>query len=51
MERDELLRGKHNGRKRIYTLTQYGAETARAILKARDGILKFMSMIFHKKGV
>jgi len=51
MERDELLRGKQNGRKRIYTLTQYGAETARTILKARDGILKFMSMIFHKKGI
>jgi DNA-binding PadR family transcriptional regulator len=48
MERDGLLRGKQNGRKRLYTLTQYGAETAKAIFNAKDRILNFMSMIIQK---
>jgi len=45
MERDGLLRGKRNGRKRVYTLTRRGAETVRVILNARQRILKFMSMV------
>ena len=36
MEREGLLRGEQNGRKRIYALTQYGAETARAILTEKS---------------
>jgi len=50
MERKGLLRGKQNGRKRIYALTQQGAETAKAILNGRDRILNFMSMILQKNG-
>jgi len=48
MERNGLLRGKQNGRKRIYTLTQQGAETAKAILNGKDRIINFMSMILQK---
>ena len=46
MERKGLLRGKHSGKKRVYTLTWYGKEVARAILNGKDRILKFISMIF-----
>ena len=50
MERDGLLIGKQNGRKRLYTLTQYGAETAKAIFNAKDRILNFMSVTIQKNG-
>jgi DNA-binding PadR family transcriptional regulator len=50
MERKGLLRGKQNGRKRIYALTQHGAETAKAIINGKDRILNFMSMILQKNG-
>jgi len=49
MEREGLLRGEQNGRKRIYTLTQHGAETARAILNGKDRILNFVAMILPEK--
>jgi len=48
MEREGLLRGEQNGRKRIYALTRHGAETARAILNGRDRILNFIAMILQK---
>jgi DNA-binding PadR family transcriptional regulator len=48
MERKGLLRGKQNERKRIYSLTQQGVETARAILNGRDRIINFASMIMQK---
>ena len=48
MEREGLLRGEQNGRKRIYTLTQHGVETARAVLNGKDRILNFMSMILQE---
>jgi len=32
MEKRGLLRGKQNGKKRVYTLTKHGAETAKAII-------------------
>lgn len=50
MERNGLLRGRQNGRKRVYNLTQYGAETAETILNGKDRIVKFMSMIIQKNG-
>jgi len=48
MERDGLLKGKRKGKKRLYTLTQHGAETAKALLNAKDRILNFMSTIIQK---
>lgn len=45
MERNGLLRGHQNGRKRVYTLSQYGAETAKVILNGKDRIIEFMSRI------
>jgi DNA-binding PadR family transcriptional regulator len=48
MERKGLLSGKQNGRKRVYTLTQQGVETARAILNGRDRIINFASMIMQE---
>lgn len=48
MERDGLLKGKRKGKKRVYTITPHGAETAKAILNAKDRILNFMSMIIQK---
>ena len=51
MERDGLLRGKQNGRKRVYTLTQEGEETAKIVFNAEDTIVRFMSMVLHKNGV
>jgi len=50
MERNGLLRGKQNGRKRLYTMTQHGKETAKAIFNGKDRIIKFMSMIIQKSG-
>ena len=45
MEREGLLRGKHNGRKRVYTLTQEGEEMAKIIFNAEDRIVRFMSIV------
>jgi DNA-binding PadR family transcriptional regulator len=50
MERKGLLRGKQNGRKRVYALTQHGAETAKAIINGKDRILNFVAMILQKNG-
>lgn len=50
MEREGLLIGKQNGRKRVYTLTQEGEETAKIILNAEDRIVRFMSIVLHKNG-
>jgi DNA-binding PadR family transcriptional regulator len=43
MEREDLLKGKNNGKKRVYTLTQHGRETVRIIQKGEARILRFMS--------
>jgi DNA-binding PadR family transcriptional regulator len=45
MERRGLLKGKHMARKRVYVLTEYGEEAARAILNAKERIVNFISMI------
>lgn len=47
MERTELLKGKQNGRKRIYILTEYGEKTAKAILNAKERIINFISTILQ----
>jgi DNA-binding PadR family transcriptional regulator len=51
MERDGLLKGKRKGKKRLYILTQQGAETAKALLNAKDRILNFMSTIIQKTAI
>jgi len=38
MEREELIEGKWNQRKRVYTLTEKGEETIKAILNANNEI-------------
>lgn len=48
MEREDLLKGKYNGKKRVYTLTQHGRETARIIQKGEARILMFMSKFLCK---
>jgi DNA-binding PadR family transcriptional regulator len=48
MEREDLLKGRHNGKKRIYTLSKHGREMAKTIQKADDIVLKSMSNLLHK---
>lgn len=47
MEREDLLKGRHNGKKRVYRLTQNGRETARIVQKVEDRILNLMSNLLH----
>jgi|YelNatPaOPRAMG01_1025707.scaffolds.fasta_scaffold07815_9 DNA-binding PadR family transcriptional regulator len=47
MERDGLLRGTQNGKKRVYFLTEEGTKTAQTILDARDKFINFISIILH----
>jgi len=49
MERDGLLRGAQNGKKRVYFLTEEGTKTARIILDVREKLINFISMVLHKK--
>lgn len=51
MEREDLLKGRHNGKKRVYTLTQHGKETIRATQKMETRILKFVSNLFQKTSI
>lgn len=44
MERNGLLKSKQNGRKRIYRLTQYGEEIARAFNDEKNKIVSFIAM-------
>ncbi|MCX8177950.1 MAG: PadR family transcriptional regulator [Candidatus Bathyarchaeota archaeon] len=48
MERKGLLRGFQIGRKRVYSLTRRGTETAQTILKAKERIINLISTIFYK---
>jgi|GEM_PF-1342743 len=50
MERKGLLRGIQKGRKRVYALTKHGAETAQAILKAKERIINFVFIVLNKNG-
>ncbi len=50
LERKGMLKGRQNGRKRLYALTQYGAETAQSIIEGKDRIINFVSMILQKNG-
>ena len=49
MERDGLIKGKRNSRKRIYTLTDKGKETIKVIQNANDPIQNFMAKLLQAK--
>jgi DNA-binding PadR family transcriptional regulator len=49
MERDGLEEGMWNGRKRVYTLTDKGKETIRAIQNASRSIQNFMAKLLQAK--
>jgi DNA-binding PadR family transcriptional regulator len=46
LERDELIEGKWNQRKRVYTLTTKGEETINEILSAKDKIQGLIANFF-----
>ena len=48
LERDGLLKGWRVGRKRVYSLTKKGKDTAKMIVDSRDRIGKFASDILQK---
>jgi len=50
LERESLLSGWSNGRKRVYSLTQRGKEKSKMIVNAGDRISKFVSIILQKDG-
>jgi DNA-binding PadR family transcriptional regulator len=47
LERDELIAGSWNQRKRVYKLTEKGEETIKAILNANDKIKLLMSSLLQ----
>lgn len=51
MERKGLLKGRQNGRKRVYKLTQCGTETAKALLDGRERIINLALMILQRKNL
>lgn len=48
MEREGLIKGRWNQRKRIYALTSKGEETIKATLDSYDGIGNFMTSLLSK---
>jgi len=46
LERDGLIKGEYSQRKRVYTLTEHGKETAKAYLNAKDKILGLLLNLF-----
>jgi len=51
LEREGLLKGRHNGKKRVYTLTQEGKEKAKMIINAGDRIGRFVSFVLQRNSV
>jgi len=48
LERDGLIEGKFNNRKRVYILTEKGEETIQTIQEASQQIQTFMSNLFKR---
>lgn len=48
LERDGLIEGKFNNRKRVYALTEKGEETIREIQEASEQIQTFTSNLFKR---
>jgi len=46
LERNELIRGKLDQRRRVYTLTEQGKETVTAFLNSKDKILGLVLKLF-----
>jgi len=42
LERDEIIKGMHDSKKRLYKLTDKGEETTKDLLKAYEKIQNFM---------
>jgi DNA-binding PadR family transcriptional regulator len=49
MERDGLIKGKRNNRKRTYTLTGKGKETIKVIQNANGATQNFIAMLLQAK--
>jgi DNA-binding PadR family transcriptional regulator len=49
LERNGLIEGKQNQRKRVYTLTQRGEENIRLLLQQSNKIPRFVMDLFDKK--
>lgn len=49
MERDGLIKGKRNNRKRIYTLTDKGEETIKVVQNANDEVQNFVAKLLQAK--
>lgn len=49
MERDGLIEGKWNSRKRVYTLTDKGKETIKVIQNSNRHIQNFMAKLLQAK--
>lgn len=50
MERNGLIEGKWNERKRVYKLTEKGEKTIKSILSANDKIQLFITQLLKAKG-
>ncbi|MFQ6080972.1 MAG: PadR family transcriptional regulator [Candidatus Bathyarchaeia archaeon] len=48
MEREGLMRGFWKGRKRVYTLTEKGKETIKALLDERNEIINLIEKLLRK---
>ena len=46
LERNELIRGKLDQRRRVYTLTEQGKENVKAFLNSKDKILGLVLNLF-----
>ena len=49
LERDGLIKGMWNQRKRVYTLTKRGEQTVKAIQNANDKVHFFLKTIFGQQ--
>jgi len=50
MERRGLIKGRQNGRKRVYILTQEGERTIKGLEAAKNKFNRFMSTILYGTG-
>ena len=50
MERRGLIKGRENGRKRVYILTQRGERVIKALEAAKNKLNRFTSMILYGTG-
>jgi len=46
LERNGLVKGEYDSRKKIYALTEHGKETVTLLLKAKEKILRLVLNLF-----